>query len=750
MKLRGDILYTAQSEGGLAIYDVSDPAHPMLVKRLLSEPSGPNYYFYNLEVEGDLLVALDTSALATVFVVDVHEPSSARVLGSLNLKYPAGEVKIVGNLACLADEKGSIVSLQDPAHPRVIASLGNGMTTLGASGGVFYPFFRVTPGTEFRAISVATPENPVTLASLATTNVAFYTTQTSIHHAFSVSESGVIWAFDFTNPTAPTVAGSWGDTASSLLDLVGEKLVVSTSTNSFVIYDISDPANGVVRSVFPAGGKVTAAALKGRYAFVATSGAGIQVYDLKAADENRIIAEVAPEGSVLDLELRDGYAYLAAGRAGLQILDVSDPGVPLPVSNLKFTGAAGGLHLEWPLAYLACGAAGLQILDLRNPANPLGIGAFMTAGNATDVVVRNGLAYVGIELQSSNNLSKAGLQVIDVGQLSRPISLGVQNGFGRYSSYSPAPNRVFLFGQHLYLHGSVSGYMIPFDVSNPSENGTSPNLSRYNYVAGDPFSRQIFATGLGGINFGVASVQPVGPLLDPQPLTPVGVLGQIIDAAFDAGRAYLADVGMGLRIFDVSSVTNAVYLGGFASGGNATAVRVSGKHAFMAASSAGMVVLEIPESGTQTIAWNLPESVIVTNGTVYLKSQTSAGFPITYSMVEGPAKLNGVGLTWTNTGRVVIHAVAGGSSIFPSISEDRAVEVLPVPEAKPALAIHHDADGFDVTWPAISAGYVLQRTPSLSSAMWGDLDLPVQEAGELRRVHIPGADTAGFYRLIRR
>ena len=119
-------------------------------------------------------------------------------------------------------------------------------------------------------------------------------------------------------------------------------------------------------------------------------------------------------------------------------------------------------------------------------------------------------------------------------------------------------------------------------------------------------------------------------------------------------------------------------------------------------------------------------------------------------MVEGPAKLSGTGLTWTNTGRIVIRASAGGSSIFPAISEDRAIEVLPVPEAKPALVIRVALAGFDLTWPAIPEGYVLQKTLTLGTGLWVDLELRAQTADGAKSVHIEAAEGGGFYRLIRR
>ncbi|MDB6037952.1 MAG: hypothetical protein JWM99_1793, partial [Verrucomicrobiales bacterium] len=77
---------------------------------------------------------------------------------------------------------------------------------------------------------------------------------------------------------------------------------------------------------------------------------------------------------------------------------------------------------------------------------------------------------------------------------------------------------------------------------------------------------------------------------------------------------------------------------------------------------------------------------------------------------------------------------AGG---IPVLTEAPVVEELPV-----SLTITRSGSNLTISWPAASAGYILETTPSLGSPVW----TPVSGVAN-NSVTFPGAGTAQFYRL---
>lgn len=107
---------------------------------------------------------------------------------------------------------------------------------------------------------------------------------------------------------------------------------------------------------------------------------------------------------------------MAAGSAGLQVVDVSNRTNPSIVASTALPGNANDVVVAAGYAYVAAGSGGLQIVNVQNPLAPVPSGSLDTGGVAWDVVVKGNRAYV------ANGAN--GLVVADVSSPAVPVRLG--------------------------------------------------------------------------------------------------------------------------------------------------------------------------------------------------------------------------------------------------------------------------------------------------------------------------------------
>lgn len=153
------------------------------------------------------------------------------------------------------------------------------------------------------------------------------------------------------------------------------------------------------------------------------------------------------------------FAYVAAGSAGLQIVALSDDRhTPRILSSLQLNTNANDVTLAGDMAYLAT-SGGIVAVDISTPASPRLLGRLALGGQAMGIKVRGTTAYVldgdslyianvaspaamvqvasiklggtgwNLDLDPSRNLlaaamGEAGLQLVDVSQLSAPVVRG--------------------------------------------------------------------------------------------------------------------------------------------------------------------------------------------------------------------------------------------------------------------------------------------------------------------------------------
>ncbi|HEY0738329.1 MAG TPA: hypothetical protein VGD69_25650 [Herpetosiphonaceae bacterium] len=208
LQVAGDLLYIIGSEIGLQIYDISDPAHPVLRGAYygtdpeqpetfgslyvhgniayiiddreltlldVSDPTSPTlleryediHIFSNLRVVGNRLYGFGKTAdldALLLFILDISDPTDPRLLNHYPLPTTyAYDLEIVDNLAYLVDDSGGWLIIVDVSEPLTPIRLGTIQLAYSPNG----HFVEVVDGTAYvtgrqlQIVDVRDPDRPV-------------------------------------------------------------------------------------------------------------------------------------------------------------------------------------------------------------------------------------------------------------------------------------------------------------------------------------------------------------------------------------------------------------------------------------------------------------------------------------------------------------------------------------------------------------------------------------------------------------
>lgn len=340
-------------------------------------------------------------------------------------------------------------------------------------------------------------------------------------------------------------------------------------------------AGQYVRLVSQIGGGCTAVHVEGSYAYIG-EGPNLVILDVSSPSNPTLVKKLLLPVMVRDVFVSGGIAYVLRRTwpGGLFIIDVSDPGRPTHLSCFDVLEpvafhASGNLACvaarEWPVVrliimdisnptwprqlgtYPAGGGTmpcdlfvsgnlvyfakeGLQIIDISNPSSPTLRGSIPTLGDADDVCVDGGMAYVAF---TDWGLPRAvGFQIIDVSDPTSPTVVGTHQTWGYSLSIAVSGTTAYL------VTGSGQSLEI-VDVSDP----TSPALLGSHRTDDWP-----------------------------------------CDVHVSGGVAYVADVYGGLQVVNVTDPSSPGLLAMYVAPGGANGVCVSGDLAYVAWSPQHLII----------------------------------------------------------------------------------------------------------------------------------------------------------------
>ncbi|HEX8684229.1 MAG TPA: hypothetical protein VF707_18040, partial [Ardenticatenaceae bacterium] len=235
----------------------------------------------------------------------------------------------------------------------------------------------------------------------------------------------------------------------------------------FAVLDLSNPEHPhrVGSTILSA--LINAIVIEGEYAYVATND-GLHVINLQnPAKPSR--AGHLPLAFAHNVAIDGRYAYVSAGQYGVaergfHIVDISLPHQPRAVSF--WSGPAYGVAVQDGLVYVTSPVAtsgGLTIVDASDPPAPVTVGALDLERGDSDIVVRDGYAYIAVG--PTLDYQSVLLYVINVSVPATPREESVHyHSF--YQGAGMEEIALALVGQHAYIAGVT---LRAHDVSNPAQ-----------------------------------------------------------------------------------------------------------------------------------------------------------------------------------------------------------------------------------------------------------------------------------------
>lgn len=259
---------------------------------------------------------------------------------------------------------------------------------------------------------------------------------------------------------------------------------------------------------------------------------------------------------------------------------------PSIVGTYNTPGQARDVVLRGGLAYVADGAGGLRVLDVSDPALPVQLGAITFGDYAMKLRLEGDVAYVAAY--------GAGLQVVDVSDPAAPASLG---------SYA-APGTCYdldVKGDLLYLCAKDYGLVI-LDVTDPATPTLAGVVSGYTNCYGIEADWP-YVYLLGQDTNDASADLHVIDARDPAACVEVGeaaTSGQATGIFLTGPLAYVADSSGGLRVFDVTDPAAPAQIGACTTISVANDVVVAGDVACVADFYDGLILLDVTDPTAPT------------------------------------------------------------------------------------------------------------------------------------------------------
>ena len=598
----GRYAYLACGVRGLRIYDVANPAQPVLLC----------FTNWNLLVM-DVAVAGNYAYLAChsggLRIFDISTPTTPVQVGGINNGGQALKVAVSDAYAYLANDSDGlrIYDVSNPANPVNVAHLtaSNSIGQVAVAG--HYAYLGMGVG-GIGIYDITTPANPV-LAGQIAAEVDCFTIAGTYAYVGVVTVGLAI--YDLADPVHPVrLSQEYNHVFFRGLAVSSHYVCAAAFNSGLYIYDVADKTNPVVvqQNRDSTGMRTPAAA--GNYVYVATDADGLLIYALEAFNAvafrgdglglTNIIADNLV-GTLADARLspnvvlqsgsptfsgRVAATAFSGNGAGLTNLDANQLSGALGVahgvgvSQTNDASGVSGVAVTSNNAFLVCLAHDLRVYDLANPDSPILVGQTNTGGSPVEVAISGSHAYVADTMN--------GLLVYDLSNPANPVLVARTNQGG-------IARGVAVSGNFVFLANDYDGVRI-YDVSNPANpvgvcHLTSSPQAKGVTVAGNYAYVANYAEG-----FHIYEVSnPAAPILV-KVLTETVLGGGYAQNATIAGRyAYLANGSWGLSIFDITDPQNPTFISRCPGvmGSSATSVRIAGRYACLANGSDGLRLYDI-------------------------------------------------------------------------------------------------------------------------------------------------------------
>jgi hypothetical protein len=410
----GTRAFVADREHGVVVVDVSDPAHPALVRTI--DSGGVT----GLQVVGTRLYTMAQSLFGNSFTIEVFDLGSAELARLGGTTLPTGNgLAITGNhVAVAVGTLGLQMSdLSDPAHPVPVPSQANiaARTVVGGATGAYVPAFDGLWKIDLSA------HEPV-ISGPATLPIGGSNTGIAVGDQLTiVTDRGRMVVIDVAAATPATRSDVDVSLAAEAIGVctVGDRIFVAGGAGGLRtgrLRDLATAGRG-----FPSGNiDFEDVVVDGNTAYVADWFFGLRVFDVSDPAEPKPIATLGTAGAPAAIGYHDHKVYMgdSTGGGALRVIDVSDPSHPVEKGSVT-TSKVWDLQVVGDKVYTSDetleGPGGLRIWNVSDPGAPRLAGEYTGCTDVRGVTVIGTVAVIGCSDEA---------QVIDVANASAPKRVG--------------------------------------------------------------------------------------------------------------------------------------------------------------------------------------------------------------------------------------------------------------------------------------------------------------------------------------
>lgn len=399
--LAGNLLFIAadsMSDGGLLVYDISDPAQPAQIGEYAGVNAATHLSLYDVP-GGPTPDRVYLSSADGLRILDVADPTNPTLIGS-ELSYGAGENIRLGDYAYVVTTSGvTILDVSNEANPQEIwiSPPPSYAWEVAVQGDYAY-----IASTGLRIVDVADPKAPVLVGAIESPNI---TVDLAIegNYVYVAERYAGLRVIDVTSPTNPLEVGAYITPTLqpfSSIDVAGDYAYLGKWYDAgLLILDVSNPAAITFASTLPSSYVLDVDAT-GDYVYL-TTGSNLRVIDVTNPTSPFEVESYPPppDSAFYAIQVVGDYAYVA-GKDGLYILDVSDP---TSIDQLAFypdgnnTNVIRDVVVSGNRAFLTAPFEHLEVFDVSDPTTPVLLDRSVIPLGASYIDVANGRVYTASE-----------------------------------------------------------------------------------------------------------------------------------------------------------------------------------------------------------------------------------------------------------------------------------------------------------------------------------------------------------------
>ncbi|MEZ5358510.1 MAG: dockerin type I domain-containing protein [Candidatus Zixiibacteriota bacterium] len=487
LKLFGDILALNHDFYGFDLYNVSDPANPVFVRRLDQygnesdiEIVGPYAYVTG---RGYGLVIYNISNLSNPVQHGTYDPP-------LEDEYVEG-VAISGTYAYLtiggysAGYNGfRVIDISNPNYPSPVANGPINETYRD----IFLHDDNVYAISNDRGLKIFDTVDPNSPALIGSALVPFDLQSIAVSgdRAYVMSEQNYstydcdFYIYDISDRTNPVALAEYPDyhhyTGWDIAAI--DNLVYICYGSVLQILDATDPTNLTVLFDGSIGAGLLEFEIQGNYLYGVDLGSGLFIYDISDPTSPLLTNSVTLGDALWDVEVEGNYAYVSQNH-GVFVVDVTDPYAPFEAGEFYYFNLhVRGMRIAGEKLYVVSQTAELMILDVSDPVNPVYLGQSGTYNDNSSLFALNDLVLA---------TNSGGLSTFDVYTPTTPVFI-LSEPHGPSEDAAIDDNYIYTAsrnGVNILAYTMVSAVYGDVDQSGSINIGDAVYLLNYIFKAGD-------------------------------------------------------------------------------------------------------------------------------------------------------------------------------------------------------------------------------------------------------------------------